>query len=264
MLPDSLAWQGLTLGPPSVYQLLRLDGWEDMPPLDSGDEPRPARHGSWAGTSYAQARTVTVTGRIRALPVDIRDRVRDLRRVCAVPDDDTLWPLVATVLGESLTVDARVSLRVISLDKYSRLGHVPFTLQWTCPDPIRYDPDPVHLAIVPGAARPAPQQGTTSSRPTITIYGPCTTPTITVTRPGRPPLSVGFAVTMFAGESLTLDCHAGTVTASWGDDITGTLTAGSVPVEALAIPVGTSTVALAATGTGATTRAHVTYRHAYL
>ncbi|GAA1455751.1 hypothetical protein [Nocardiopsis tropica] len=265
MLPTTMQWQDLTIGLPGVYQVLRLDGWEDMPPLDSGDEPRPARHGDWAGTPYAQARTVTLTGRIRAPRGEVLDRVRDLRRVCAVPDDDTLWPLTITALGESLTVDARVSQRIISHEKYVRLGHVPFTLQWACPDPVRYDPDPVHLAVPAGGSRPAPQEGTTATRPVVTVYGPCTNPRITVARPGGASRSVGFATTMFTGDTLTIDCGTGTVTTSWGDDVTGTLTPGSVPIEYLTIPTGTSTVALAVTGTTtAATRAHVTYRHAYL
>lgn len=266
MLPTTVQWQDLTLsGAPAAHlQVLRVDGWEDLPPLDSGDEARPARHGDWPGTPYAQARTVTLTGRIRAPRAQVLDRVRDLRRVCAVPDDDTLWPLVVTALGETLTVDGRVSQRIISHEKYARLGHVPFTLQWTCPDPARYDPDPVHLAIPPGGSRPAPQQGTTATRPTITVHGPCTNPTITVTRPGGASRSVGYTTSLFEGEALIIDCHTGTVTTSWGEDITGALTPGSVPVEYLTVPTGGATVALAATSTAATTRAHVTYRHAYL
>lgn len=265
MLPTTFEWRGLVLGPSTPFQSIRLDGWEDMPQLDSGDQARPARHGDWAGTPYAQARTITLTGRIRTGRGSVLDRVRDLRRACAIPDDSTLWPLTITALGERLTVDARVSQRIISLDKYARLGHVPYTLQWTCPDPARYDADPVHLAIPPGGSRPAPQEGTTGSRPVITVYGPCENPRITVTRPGGASMRVGFDTLMYEGDNLTIDCHAGTVTTSWGGDITGFLSTGSVPIEYLTIPSsGTSTVALAATDPGAGCRAHVTYRHAYL
>lgn len=264
MLPTTLEWRGLVLGPATVYETMRVDGWEDMPPLDSGDQPRPARHGDWPGTPYAQARTVTVTGRIRTSRDSILDRVRDLRRVCAIPDDSTLWPLTITALGESLAVDARVSQRIISHDKVTRLGHVPYVLQWTCPDPARYDPDPVHLAVPPGGSRPAPQEGTTASRPVITIYGPCQDPTITVTRPGGASRSIGFDSVILSGGTLTVDCHAGTATSSLSGDVSGTLTTGSVPIEYLTIPVGTSTVALAAASFGTGCRAHVEYRHAYL
>lgn len=264
MLPTTFEWRGLTLGPATAYQSVRLDGWEDMPPLDSGDQPRPGRHGSWAGTPYSQERTITLTGRIRTGRNAILDRVRDLRRVCAVPDDAALYPLTITALGEALTVDARVSQRIIGLDKGARLGVIPFTLQWTAPDPARYDPDPVHLAVPPGGSRPAPQHGTTGSRPVITVHGPCTAFTITVTRPNGRSRRIGFTTQLYVDDTLTIDCHTGVVTSSWGDDVSGQLSTGSVPIEYLTIPTGSSTVSLAATSPGAACRAHVVYRHAYL
>jgi hypothetical protein len=262
MLATTVTYRGLTLGG-DPYRGRRLDGWEDLPQLDSGDEPRPARHGSWSGTPYAQSRVITLDGLIRAPRAQILDRIRDLRRVCAVPDDDTLYPLTATVLGETLTVDARVSQRIISIDRTTRLGHVPYVIQWTAPDPARYDPDVVHVVVPPGAARTAPQMGTTATRPVITVYGPCSDPTVTVTSGGHT-RALGFTTELLDGETLVVDCDAGTSAYSWGPDASGDLATGSVPVEALTIPAGTATVALAAATASGDARAHLAYRHAYL
>jgi hypothetical protein len=203
---------------------------------------------------------------VRARSSAILDRVRDLRRALAVAEDGALDPLTITFLGERLTADGRVSQRIMPLDKAARLGHIRAVVQWTCTDPLRYEPDPVHVVVPPGQVRSAPQHGTARTRPTITIYGPCTDPTVTVTDPTStgPPLMLAFTTTLLDGESLVIDCQAGTALYGTGDDASDTLASGSVPIELFAIPKGVPLLELAAASSSGAARAHVVYRHAYL
>ncbi|WP_435109918.1 hypothetical protein [Nocardiopsis synnemataformans] len=263
MLPTTLEWRGLELGPATAYQTVRIDGWEDLPPLDSGDGPRPGRHGDRPGVPYARARTITVTGRIRTSRDAVADRLRQLRQACAVPDDETLHPLTITALGETLSVDARVSQRIISVDKHARLGHIPYVLQWTCPDPIRYDPDPVHVVVPAGQERYLPQNGSTSSRPTLTFYGPAQAPLeLTLTTPTGRVFTLAWTGRLSTNvlaewDVLVVNCSTGVTTGAL-------VNLAGLPPEAFAIPPGVSTVALSAPGAGPNTRVHISYRHAYL
>jgi hypothetical protein len=263
--PTTIEWAGLTMGLPT-WRIQRLDGWEDLPGIDSGDDPRPTEHGSWPGTSYAQARVVTAEVLVRARSSAILDRVRDLRRALALAEDGALGALTISVLGERLTADARVSQRIMPLDKAVRLGHVRAVVQWTCPDPLRYEPDLVHVVVPPGQVRSAPQHGTTRTRPVITIYGPCTDPAVTVTDPASsgPPLTLAFTAALADGESLVVDCQTGTATYGTGVDASDALATGSVPIELFAIPPGVPLVELSAATSSGAARAHVVYRHAYL
>lgn len=260
-MPTRIEWRGLVVGG-DPYRGRKLDGWEDLPTLDSGDVERPVRHGAWAGTSYAQARTVTLNGLIRCPRGELVDRVRELRRACAVPTDDTLYPLTITAMGETLTAQARVSQRIITLTKDVPLGHAPFTLQWTCPDPTRYEPDPVQLAIPPGGYRVAPHHGDVATRPLVTVYGPCTGPVLR--RAGTPDIVLGFDLEVLAGETLAIDCRAGTATLD-GVDALAALTSDSVPVEYWTIPADSQTpIHFEVATSGAPARAWVRYQHAHL
>ncbi|TQN26087.1 hypothetical protein FHX37_4625 [Haloactinospora alba] len=253
-----IEWNGLTLGG-DPYRVTELDGWDDLPGIDAGEVDRPSRHGAWPGRPLAQSRTVTATGLIRAPRSDIGPMVRKLRAATAIAEDAELSPLTVTMLGEALTAHARVSQRTISHGKRSPLGHVSYTLQWTCPDPLRYVPTPTEVIIPPGANRTAPQQGDTPTRPRIRIHGPCDIPELTCA--GR---RLAFVVVLGSGEWLDIDCHEGTAYRDNGADALSTLADGSVPPQAWTVPPGYNPVAFTATNPDGPARAVVSYHHAHM
>lgn len=262
LAPGQIAYGGLVLGAGTAWRWRQLDGWEDMPALDSGDVARPSRHGAWPGRDLAQPRVITLTGMILARREEVRHRLAELRSATAVAEDSAdLRPLVINALGGELLAYARPTQRIISLARGARLGHIPFTVQWTAPDPVRYSPGLARVVIPPGATRAAPHNGTTPTRPRVTVYGPCTDPAVRL-GDGR---AVAFDLSLGAGEVLTIDCHTGTATLADGASALSALTVDSVPVEGWTLaPGGDSRITFEASGASSSTRAQVTYRHAYL
>ncbi|GAA1994409.1 hypothetical protein GCM10009799_20650 [Nocardiopsis rhodophaea] len=283
MVDGQITWGGLTLGRPSVYRWRQLDGWEDLPGLDSSDEARPSRHGAWAGRPLAESRTVTLEGSIRAPAAEVGAAVRALRSATAVADDADLQPLTIAALGETLTAYARCTQRTISLTRDARLGHIRYTLQWVCPDPTRYGAErsltipapsqtvdgldyPVSYPLdygapITGGAGTAINNGSTSARPVITITGPASTPLIANQITG---LTLEFALDLVEGDSLTIDTDAGTVRLNGSADRLYTLTARSAPVEAFTLPPGASSIRYRPESTSTPSAAALTWRDAHL
>lgn len=263
MRDGQISYGELLLGAGTPYRWVELDGWDDLPALDSGDVLRPARHGAWPGTPYAQQRHVTLTSRIRTEPGGAGEAVRRLRRATAPPPGAGLGELrVRTGDGEELLAHARVSQRIISHARGYRIGWVPVTIQWTCPDPRRYWPTPSEVVVPAGGERPAPQSGDVATHPTVRIHGPCDTPVLRLH--GDPDAVLGWDLELLAGEWLEIDTHAGTALDDTGASRAGELAAGSVPIEYWTIPPGAQRVGLEVTTSSDPARAWITYRHAYM
>src|SRR6266568_1975460 len=60
--PDS---GGLLLGAGTAYDVIELDGWDDLPALSLTDVARPNQAGAWAGPMYPQSRIMTLTLAVR-------------------------------------------------------------------------------------------------------------------------------------------------------------------------------------------------------
>lgn len=261
-----IRYGGLLLGAGTPYRWLELDGWDDLPGMDDGDEPRPDRHGEWASTTYAQARYVTLSGRIQTQPGGSGELVRRLRSATAPAPDGALSDLVVrTGDGEQLTARARVALRTISHRRGYRVGWVALTVQWVCPDPRRYAPTTTEVVVPAGQSRPAPHMGDVATHPRVRIHGPCTDPVVRVHTAGsQAPRALGWALTLDVGEWLDIDTDAGVTLDQDGESRAGAAASGSVPAEYWTLPPGEHAITLDAADTGPATRAVLTYRHAYL
>ncbi|RAJ61705.1 hypothetical protein K378_04065 [Streptomyces sp. Amel2xB2] len=89
MVPGQLRYGELLLGTHTPYRWRKLTGWEELPEVDSGNVPRPAAHGAWAGRLLSQTRTVTLDEMIVRAPVALLGAVVEtLNMGTALVEDD--------------------------------------------------------------------------------------------------------------------------------------------------------------------------------
>jgi len=247
-----IEWAGFLLGAGTVYRWLTLQGWEDLPGIDSGNVARASRHGAYPGRSLAQERIVLWAGLIRA-PVDNFDQaVADLRLITGIPDDETELPLVIRVLDRAYLAYGQIRQRSITIDKNYRIGHARVALQWVCSDPRLYglvargrtvpvltDPlgDPTTLTNLGNAA----------THPRIRIEGPAAGIKLTNERLDR---RLELDIEVAEGEILEINTSAGTV--AIGDTPRlNALTGSSVPVSDFVLTSGENPITFEAESGGA-------------
>lgn len=238
MADTEITWAGLTLGGDSSYSVLTITGWEELPGVKDYSVARVRGHGSHLGDLYAQDRIVTVTGEI-VDPVNrdsLSSALESVSRISSVEQDLTL-----TLFGVSLTAQARVEQRALTVTTEYDFGHVPFAIQWTCTDPLRYG------AAVTSSSGLATQGGGLVYPLTYPLaYGATGTPgVLTLSNPGTAdapivfvvagPLTGGFELSgggmrltyPFAvpdGQPVTIDTSVGTVTVEGTADRRANLT----------------------------------------
>lgn len=190
MIRPEIAWRGQTLGGDSPFRIQSIDGWEDLPPGRSSDEPRSRSHGEHRGQYLAGGRTVTVKGVI-VDPGLAAGSVLALQ--AATPFmADTLDELTITMYGRTLTAFARVERRNLPQDLGYGVGVSSWALQWHAPDPLRYGP----LQAPMSTGLPTAGGGVTYPLgPTWTYGDPGDPGRITLTNPGTAPAPIFMEVT---------------------------------------------------------------------
>jgi hypothetical protein len=253
-------WAGLLMGPGTPYEIdsAGLTGWEDIPDFDTSDADRPTAHGSWPGSRYAKPRKVA--GQMWVLPAAPGDAtlatMRALRRALSLADEER-W-LTVRLHGELLTARARVSQRVLPLDRvYVQQGVAHAAVQWQADDPRRYSADQQTLSTSPpepetGVVFPlsfpldfgqatstgdisAQNTGSAPTQPVITFSGPCSNPTVTEQTTGR---RLRYEIALTADDQLAVDTMAGTVTLNGTASRRHTAAADSGPEELFAFAPG--------------------------
>ncbi|MEV7013262.1 hypothetical protein [Streptosporangium sp. NPDC051022] len=256
-------WGRLLLGGfGNVYQVLDpgVEGWDDLPELDSGNAPRSARHGSWSGRDYAQERTVSATIAIDG-PLDSTAFVlamRNFRRAFGVSEDGSEQTLTIRTRGETLLAYAKAQARVMPTALYTQ-GWTAVNVRWVCSDPRRYDLQQQSVTVSPGGAANCTNDGDVSTSPRIKIFGPVANPVIENTSLGR---ILRFNVNVPSGQMLDVDTNKGTVLLD-GEDAMDTLSQLAVPVEEWVLAAGTNTISYTVTS-GGTGGIEIQFRSAYL
>ncbi|MEU2562426.1 phage tail protein [Streptomyces longispororuber] len=280
-------WADLLLGPGTVYWVAAegLTGWEELPGLESSDANRPAGHGGWPGTQWAQPRTVTAQLWLAPDPDGGPDAVlaalRALRSATAVRDEEE-W-LAVRLHGETLAVRARVTQRVVPTDRQflaSRLAKV--TVQWKAMDPRRYASDARRAAVglpraepglswpltwpltwgTPGASGDLTVEnaGSAATPVLIAFTGPCLTPRLANHRDGT---WLEYGIELTRGDVLEVDTAEGTVLFNGTASRRHLATVGSVPEELFTLAPGPSRLSFrAASGWAEEASATVTWRSA--
>lgn len=214
----------------NTYQIIggSVEGWDDLPALDSANVARPTWHGSWPGRWYAQDRQVTATIAISVGDGgDFAGAVAALRHLLTPPPGETGAPLVISTRDETLMVpEAVVDTRTMPTGSY-HAGWVPVAVRWVCADPRRYNVDRSGVLVPADATVDIINAGNVASHPLLRIDGPVVNPSIINTTMGR---TLDFLITLNEGERLTIDTDAGNATVG-GQSVLSTLTGTSSPVS---------------------------------
>ncbi|NJP27113.1 hypothetical protein FLW53_23510 [Microbispora sp. SCL1-1] len=263
--PGQIEWNGFLLGGSTVYRWLTLEGWWDLPDLDSGNVAHPSRHGAYAGRDLTQERHVTYTALVRARREDMQAVINELKAATRILDDDTELPLAIRVLDDVLVGYGKVARRAIPIDKLVRLGHAQLTIQWTLSDPILQSRELANAVVADGVWQNVTNLGDAPAYPTIRMPGPVTGPTIFVRHEEAGRLderALEFDLHLNTGETLIIDTYYGTA-AVGSDSVVDTLTGNSVPIPDLVLPAGQSLIGYGSSG-GSAPAATVLWRHSYL
>jgi hypothetical protein len=281
-----LQWRGLLLGLGTDYDLTKLDGWEDMPPVDVGSKVRPRSHGADPGVLLAQPHVFTATFDIDPLQAGGTAAARRFVRAQTGPPATALLEAVAVSLdaGETLIRFAQLTARKIPLEINYENIIKDAVLQWECADPRLYalaqttvtcrlplaDPAsgsgaypqtyPFAYAslIAGGGPQAAVNNGNAETPPVYTFTGPLTNPVLTISDTTGTRRTV-FGITLAAGEQLVVDVLNKTVTdggASRYGYNSGTA------IEQLTLAPGTSQITLSADAGDATASLTAVYRDA--
>lgn len=302
-LDNQIQFGSLLLGGGSPYVITGegIEGWEDMPGLDSTDQARPSQDGYWPGSRYLGARLVTIPVSIypdwdatsRTGLVLLRELQRQIRPHAAEQ------PFVVRMRGETLLCWARINTRVTERlsTTWMAAGEVDLTLQFIATDPLRYSViESMASTLLP--VRPqgllwtavssidrldwvtatsrsvldwgtegtpgdlvVVNAGTADTKPTLSITGPCSTPSVVRTDTGD---RLEYDIALADGDVLTIDTRCGTVLLNGAANRDHLATGRSVLLEEFALPPGSTGLAYRAlSGTPPSTLTAV-WRSAYL
>ena len=274
-----LQYGSLLMGSGTVYRLSGLRGWDDLPPLDLADVPRPSADGAWPGTIYAAERSIETDITIVADASTYPAALAALRAATAPIGSEQ--PLVIRMGGQALQAGVRCTARVVPEDGYAT-GIDRVVLRWTASDPRRYS-----AAVSSGSTAP-PSAGSGISWPVtwplawpsagiggtvyvtnsgdwptpvvLTVTGPLTTPAVYRQDTGD---VIELNTTLSASDVVVIDALADTVTLN-GSSAKYLLTDRSAPVSSFMLPPGSTGLALRAAVTNAAASLTAAWRSAYL
>lgn len=276
----------------SVYQIMTIDGLEDLPVIRNQDDNRGYQDGMWTGRDFLSGRMLTFTITVRGDTNYNMNYYLDLLQANLVPQQQGTGLLQFQLPGSDLQrIDARVRRRAIQINTDYSSGMATAIYEFFCPDPRYYDdqekstdlinatavagrtynrvytapainpsnPSDTGMSYGGGAGAPnlITNNGWTTTYPVITIQGPAINPKIT---------------NVTAGAFLLIDATIGTNDQLVLNTDYRTITLNGVNRRALlnnsstwfAAPPGTSYYTFTATGTDGNTACVVTWRNAYI
>jgi hypothetical protein len=280
-------------GGSSPYQIMTLDGLEDLPTIRSQDDNRGYQDGMWTGRDFLSGRTLVFVITIRGDSNNSMQTNLNSLQAALVPQQQGTGLLQFQLPGNALQqINARVRRRSITIDTSYSSGMATATYEFFCPDPRYYDDtqkstdlinatvvagrtynrvytgaisspinDPYETGMIFGGGAGAPNlitnSGWTTTYPVITIQGPAINPKVT---------------NVTTGAFLLVDTAIGTSDTLVLNTDYRTVTLNGVTRRALlnnsstwfAAPPGTSYYTFTATGTDGNTACVVTWRNAYI
>lgn len=258
--PYQLSYNGLVFGAGCDVQLVSVTGLREAPATRGGDLAKPRRHGSFAGLTLFGERIVTMTLGVSVTVAGFESVVSGMAAAFAnISDPDSLLPLqfnLSPAWASARQVVGRVTKAGYPVDVdygHSYLKAIPVEI--TCPDPLIYDtatqnssaalPSPTAGLAFPagfplafgasaGGSMQVVNNGNETLYPAFLFTGPVTWPTVTFGA-----ATLGFQVTLGAGDTLLVDCSAGTAVLNGAASRAGTIITGSTY---FGIPPGGGTV----------------------
>jgi hypothetical protein len=276
-----LQYGSLLMGTGTPYRLAPggLIGWDDLPPLDLADVPRPGADGAWPGSIFAGERIIGTDLNIVTDPATYPAVIAALRAATAPLFAEQ--PLAIRMGGQMLQVGARCTGRIGGMDGYA-LGIDKVSLKWLASDPRRYSTTASTATTAPPSAGSGitwpvswplvwpsagiggnvsvVNSGDWTAPVVITITGPLTTPAVYRQDTGD---VLELNTTLAALDVVVIDSLADTLTLN-GASAKGLLTDRSAPVSSFMMPPGTTGLALRAAVTDPSAKMTAVWRSAYL
>lgn len=277
----------------SVYQIMTIDGLEDLPAIRNQDDNRGYQDGMWTGRDFLSGRTLTFVITIRGDANFSMNYYLGLLQANLIPQQQGTGLLQFQLPGSDLQrINARVRRRAITINTDYSSGLATATYEFFCPDPRYYDDalqsadlynptlfttgrtyNRVYTAPATPNANPnntgmyfgggnavtniVANDGWTTTYPVFTITGPATNPKITDASTGDFLL---FTDTLISSDTLVINTDLRTVTLN-GINRRALLSNNSTWFAA---PPGNSYYTFDAQGTGAGTSCLTTWRSAYI
>lgn len=279
-----LEFKGYLLGDDEVTFMDSLQGWDDIPSVDSGNTPRPSSHGAWVGYKFANQRIITWEGRFAADPDDWSSRLKELRSVFTLPFGTEEDAIIIRSHDETLLAFGAVSARAIPLDRAYGYYGANLTLQFECSDPRRYSLQENYWELAlpemseNGLSYPLTYPldygiESSSTSGTLTNDGDMLTPVIInfvgpMEHPGLVNSTLGvkleFNITLADTDTLTIDTRTGTVLLNEVSDRLYTRTVNSSPIFSFGLLPGDNDIQLTANDWSVPAGANLTWRDATL
>lgn len=280
-------------GGDSPYQILSVDGLEDLPVIRNQDDNRGYQDGMWTGRDFLSGRTIVMSMYVFG---DVNNSMQtNLNTLQAnlVPQQSGTGLLQFQLPGNSLQrINARVRRRALQINIDYSQGRALATYEFFCPDPRYYDDtlkstnlsgstagtlgrtyNRVYTSPAQPGANPLEtgmyfgggstsvnlitNDGWTTTYPTITITGTAINPRINNLTTGQ---FLKFNCTLAVTDTMVIDTNYRTITIN------------NVSRRAVldnnsswfAAPPGTSVYTFLATGTDSNTSCVVSWRNAYI
>lgn len=277
----------------SVYQIMTVDGLEDLPVIRNQDDNRGYQDGMWTGRDFLSGRTIVFVMTIRGDSNYSMNYYLDLLQANLVPQQQGTGLLQFQLPGSDLQrINARVRRRSLTINTEYSSGLATATYEFFCPDPRYYDDtlrttdlinatavagrtynrvytypptaptnNPYEDGMYFGGGAGSPNlinnDGWTATYPIITIQGPCINPKVTNVTQG---LFLQVDTTLGTADELVLNTDLRTVTLN-GVSRRALLNNASTWFAA---PPGTSYWTFTATATDGNTACVVSWRNAYI
>lgn len=257
-----LQYNDYLLGDNERTFMVSLEGWDDLPGVDSGNALRPSGHGGWSGHKYLSERVITWEGRFAPLPEDWQEEIINLRNAFVVPEGTDELPIYIRTRTEQFVAFGVLTARSLPANKeYANYG-ASLILQFLCSDPRRYSVQENESVI--GLAAPTEDgleyplvypldygsaeepvfanivnSGNTATPVTITIQGPIENPSIVNQDTGK---RLEFEIELTDTDTLVIDTRLGTVILNGMADRIYTRSLSSSPILSFNVTPGSNSL----------------------
>lgn len=279
-----LEYRGYLFGDGEVTFMDAINGWEDLPSIDSANALRPGSHGAWVGKKIAGERIITWEGRFAPEAATWADELKSLRSALSIPVGTEEYPIVIRMHEETRLAYGTVVARAIPGDRQFGYYGAKLSFQLECSDPRRYSLTEnswsltLAGAVHEGLSYPLNyplyygnnidfsfgallNNGDVITSPTFTFYGPMYKPILLNTTTG---IRIGFNINLTSTDTLTVNTKTGTVLLNAAADRLYMRMSDSAPILSFGLVPGVNDLKLFASSWGSASSVEVVWRDATL
>jgi len=222
--PDHTGDSDVLIGDGTPFGVVSISGLRGLPDVRSQSTPRDGADGLFVSPDRAGGRTIDVVIDVAGDATALVDSLAAAMVPRSSPVALSFWEPG----HDKRTVLGRWRRFAPVIDQAYSLGYTRIAAQFVCDDPRIYGEDeaascslpigggvtfplvmPVVFSGTTGGSVVVTNDGSTAARPTITIRGPATVPTVANRTTGQ---SIGLFVVLDHGDEAVIDCAARTLT----------------------------------------------------